>query len=130
MRDVKFYLLTQPRESLALPGEFAAATVDLSQVHWGQELALVADMGEQRTGGYAIALQELRPEPGGVQVVLQVHRPGPGAMVMQAITHPWCLVRIPAGELAEGSEVLVRDQHGHELARLQVRLGEEAAGEG
>lgn len=122
---MEFRLIMQPAESIQLPGQYTAATVDLQQIDWTSEFALVVDMGEQRTGGYAVDLQQLHPGADTVQVQLAVRRPRPGGMLLQAFTHPWCLVRIPRAGLPPVVPVVVTDQNGHALARLEARLEEE-----
>lgn len=118
---MRFLLFTSPRRRVELPGEFAPpAVVDLRPVDWGRELALVADMGEQRTGGYSVRVLRVQVEGGQAVVDLEVRRPGPGSLVTQAITHPACLVRIPRQGLAPGAPIRVRDQQGAVLADLSA----------
>lgn len=119
---MRFHVITRPQARLYLPGQYAAAAVDLSGVDWEQEFALVADMGEQRTGGYAVAARGVQVAGGAARVQLEVHRPGPGSIVTQAFSHPWALVRIPRTGLPPEAHVDVQDQHGQTLAALQVQL--------
>ncbi|BDG59125.1 protease complex subunit PrcB family protein [Caldinitratiruptor microaerophilus] len=116
---MRFLLLSSPQPRVELPGEFAPpAVVDLRPVDWERELALIADMGEQRTGGYSVRVLGVKVESGQALVDLEVRRPAPGGLVTQAITHPACLARIPRAGLAPGARIRVRDQQGDVLADL------------
>lgn len=116
---MRFLVIREPRPRVELPGAFAPpAVVDLEPVDWGRELALVVDMGEQRTGGYGVRPLQVRVEGGDAVVDLEVRRPAPGSFVTQAVTHPACLVRIPLAGLGPGAVIRVRDQSGVDLAHL------------
>lgn len=118
---MRFHLLTDPVEHLDLPGVFGPPVhLSLADVRWDQEVVLVADMGEQRSAGYAVRHLDSGPEAGGAVVQLEVQRPRPGAMVAMVITHPTCMVRIPRDWVAGGGSVRVLDQNGLELSRLGV----------
>lgn len=121
---MEFHLITAPQQEVRLPGDDfgVPAVVSLELVDWTQEFALVADMGEQRTGGYALVLQGVRVDGGVAAVDIEVRRPGPGSFVTQALTHPALLVRVPRAGLGAGARVVVRDQNGQTLAQLEPRL--------
>lgn len=129
---LRFHVITAPRSELRLAGaEFGVpAVVNLAAVDWEREFALVADMGEQRTGGHGLVLRQVSVADGDVTVELEVRRPGPGSFVVQALTHPALLVRVPRAALAAGARLVVRDQDGRTLATLQPGVPQGGGGAG
>ncbi len=118
---MEFHVVTHHQGDFRLPGEGPRALVNLETVDWIQEFAVVADMGEQRTGGYALLLRSVAVENGEATVDLEVRRPAPGSIVMQVLTRPTLLIRIPRAGLVPDGRVTVRDQEGRRLAQLQLR---------
>jgi len=110
------------QSSVRLPGSYLSPTVNLTGVDWSREAVVIVDMGEQRTGGYSVAVRSVRVQaPNRVELHLEVQRPGPGVMVTQALTHPYAVARIPLAGLSEGPVALVAfDQAGTEVARRVV----------
>ncbi|HWI61717.1 MAG TPA: protease complex subunit PrcB family protein [Symbiobacteriaceae bacterium] len=119
---MKLQLVTGPEGLAPLSGEFMRPSVALPEVDWTREAVLVLDMGEQRTGGYRIAVTGVARTPAGeVEVSLEVQKPAPGSFVAQVITHPYAVARVPR-EWLTGAPIVGRDQHGHELIRQVVSL--------
>lgn len=117
-------LVTEPARQVLLPGQLFSAAVDLSGVNWEREIAVVVDMGEKPTGGYAVKVTGI-DLAGAEQVFIDLHltQPGPGDMVTQAFTHPHAVARIPRVGLRPGEMILLaRDQRGREVARQVVQL--------
>lgn len=107
-----------------LPGEYVPSVVAFPPMDWGQEVAVVVDMGEQRTAGYGVTVTGVQQAPTGeVELLLEVRQPGRGQFVAQVLTHPYAVARVPRAWL-KGDEVTVigRDQHGREVIRQAVRL--------
>lgn len=121
---MQFHVITEPQAALTLRGEElgAPAVVNLESVDWEREFAVVADMGEQRTGGYGLVLRSVSVENGSATIDVEIRRPSRGSMVIQVISHPTLLVRVPRAGLGPGARVVVRDQDGNELARLEPPL--------
>lgn len=121
---MEMIVVAAPRQEVELAGRMQRATVSLTGVDWGREIVVVVDMGEQRTGGYAVRLLEARlAAPDRVELSLEVERPGPGSFAIQAFTHPYTVVRIPRAWLGSGQTTLVAcDQAGGEVACRVVRL--------
>ena len=61
-----------------------------------RETLLFLSAGLRPTGGYRVAVTDVRCDGAKVLVLWTVQGPPPGAMVSQALTHPMALVRIPA----------------------------------
>lgn len=78
----------------------AAPALDFSQ-----QAVLAVYMGEQRTGGYAIEITGVELTNGKLRVTVRQTRPGQGAMVTQALTQPFHVVRIP--KVPAGTQVEV-----------------------
>lgn len=115
-------LVDEPQQQVRLAGSMVSPAVSLAGVDWAHEVAVVVDMGEQRTGGYAVSVQGARVAgPDRVELALDVQRPGPGMFVTQAFTHPYAVARVPRSELGKGTVTLVAyDQGRTEVARRVV----------
>ncbi|HEX6939025.1 MAG TPA: protease complex subunit PrcB family protein [Longimicrobiales bacterium] len=66
----------------------------LPAVDFDRETVLVAAMGRQPTGGYAIEIEQVYRAPDEVVAVVAETRPGEGCMTAQAITAPVFVARI------------------------------------
>lgn len=120
---MEFHLVATPREKIDLPGDLMSASVSLAGVNWANEVALVIDMGERRTGGYRVAVRDFQVSEGLLDLHLQVTQPGPDAFVIQVLTRPYALCRLPRVALGAGPLTIVaRDQTGAEVARQVVQL--------
>lgn len=117
-------LVAEPQEQVRLPGNLVSPTVSLAGVDWANEVAVVVDMGEQRTGGYAVSVRGVTVAGSDrVELALDVQRPGPGMFVTQAFTHPHAVARVPRAGLSKGPVTLVAyDQGRTEVARRVVTL--------
>ena len=107
-----------------LPGRYARPAVTLPAIDWATEAALVVDMGEQRTGGYGVAVTDMKQGGSGeVELHLSVRRPDRHAFVAQVITHPHAVANVPRAWLQGGPTTVVAiDQNGQEVARQVVQL--------
>jgi hypothetical protein len=117
-------LVAEPREWVELQGSMRPETAKLTGVNWDRELALIIDMGEQRTGGYAVKVTGVNLGGGDeINVDLNITKPGPGSFVTQVLTHPYAVTRIPRVGLRPGTiTVTARNQAGAEVARQVVTL--------
>ncbi|MFZ5823960.1 MAG: protease complex subunit PrcB family protein [Bacillota bacterium] len=117
-------LVKGPQQQLQLPGSMVSPAVSLAGVDWDHEVAVVVDMGEQRTGGYAVSVQSARVTgPDRIELSLHVQRPGPGMFVTQAFTHPHAVARVARAGLGKGPVTVVAyDQSQTEVARRVVSL--------
>lgn len=117
------YLIRQQINSLRLEGRMRSAAVDLGEVDWSSEAALVIDLGEQRTGGWSVRVESAQvAAPDRIELTLQVGRPQPGMMVIQAFTRPYALYRLPAAGLGAGPVTVIgRDPQGREILRQVVQ---------
>jgi hypothetical protein len=89
------------------------------EIDFGRDGVLLIRMGEKPSGGYALTLS---PERSCVQgrtacVAVQWIEPDKGAMVTQALTRPYLLVRMRKGAY---QRIVVKDQHGHERLALDL----------
>jgi hypothetical protein len=62
-----------------------------------RETLLAVFLGSKPTGGYGAEVRGVTLEGGDLFVDLVESAPGPGAMVTQALTSPWLIVRVPRG---------------------------------
>ncbi|MDB4893784.1 MAG: Tetratricopeptide repeat-containing protein [Firmicutes bacterium] len=117
-------LVAEAREGVDLQGSMRPETAKLSGVNWEREFALIIDMGEQRTGGYAVQVTGVNLGGGDeINVDLNITKPGPGSFVAQVVTHPYAVARIPRVGLRPGTiTVTARNQAGAEVARHTVTL--------
>lgn len=121
---MEFMLVTGPADSITLSGDLGAVPVPLPGISWDREVAVVVDMGEQRTGGYGVKVTGIRlAEADEVHLTLEVVTPPPGAVVAQVITHPYAVTRLPRVGLRSGPiQIIGVDQHGREIGRQVVEL--------
>lgn len=117
-------LVGTPRERMVLPGSMVSATVPLGGVDWSQEVALIIDMGERRTGGYAVEVVGVTTTGGAqIHLDLRVVQPSPGDFVTQVLTHPYSVAKVSRGAFSSGPvTVVARNQHGVEVIRQVVSL--------
>lgn len=117
-------MVAGPQEQVRLAGRMMSPSVSLSAVDWSHEVAVVVDMGEQRTGGYGVAVRRVQVAgPDRVELSLDVRRPEPGMFVTQAFSHPYAVARVPKAGLGKGPVTLLAfDQRGAEVARRVVSL--------
>ncbi len=57
-------------------------------VDFDRSMVLVATMGTQRSGGYAILIDRAYREDGALVAVVRTLTPGPACMTMQSLTSP------------------------------------------
>lgn len=121
---MELVLVTTPRERVTLQGDMVNATVSLAGVDWEREAVLIVDMGEQRTGGYAVAVHQVQVQaPDHIRVQLNVTQPGPGHFVPQVLTHPYAVGHIPRSGLAGGAVTIEgTDQRGAQIVRQVINL--------
>jgi hypothetical protein len=55
---------------------------------------LILSMGEKPSGGYAIGIDNVTETDKNIIVTIKETAPAPGAMVTNAFTAPYCVVRI------------------------------------
>jgi hypothetical protein len=67
-------------------------------VDFSEEAVVVLLLGERRTGGYSIAIEQIIDRRESVEVVVEVTRPEPGAMVTQALTSPFYIAAVPVAD--------------------------------
>lgn len=58
------------------------------------------NLGERRTGGYAVGIEQILERRGAVEVVIRVDAPAEGAMVTQALTSPYYIASLPVTDTA------------------------------
>ena len=66
-----------------------------TEVDFDSEMVIALFMGRQSTGGYAIEVDEVRVDERRATVYYRERHPDRGAMVTQALTSPYHLVRLP-----------------------------------
>jgi hypothetical protein len=55
---------------------------------------LYIGLGRRPTGGYGIAIQDIKRENEGLIITYKEIKPAEGAMVTQAITYPWIVIKV------------------------------------
>ncbi len=72
---------------------------ELPPVDFTQEMVVGYFWGEKPTAGYRVELTEVVAEATRLVVRVEVGSPPPGAPVLQVLTQPYHLVRLPRSEL-------------------------------
>jgi hypothetical protein len=67
----------------------------LAAVDFSREVVLVAAMGRQPSGGYAVRLEAAQQDDQAVTVTVRTVVPGAGCVVPQVVTSPVDLARLP-----------------------------------
>lgn len=121
---MQLIMVSGPQEQVRLAGSLGSRSVSLAGIDWSREVAVVVDMGEQRSGGYGVSVLAARVAgPHRVELELEVRRPGPGMFVTMAFTHPYAVARVDRDGLGEGPVTLVAyDQDRSEVARRVVAM--------
>ena len=65
-----------------------------------RETLLALFLGPKPSGGYGLEVRGVTVEGGDLFVDVVETAPEPGAIVTQALTHPWLLLRVPRGGIA------------------------------
>lgn len=68
---------------------------DAPVLDFAGQSVVVASLGEKNTGGYSVEVTGVELVNGKLKVTVHESKPGPGAMVTQALTQPYHIVRIP-----------------------------------
>jgi hypothetical protein len=97
-----------------------ALAAGLVQIPWSRESVIAVFAGQKPTGGYSVAVREIRQEGNDLVVLVEETRPGPGDIVTQALTHPWAMVTVAQPELAMA---WVRDAYTNDLIGVARPLG-------
>ena len=101
--DTAQYRLIRSQEALRDAWNVAHGAVltppPLPSVDFARETILGIFLGPRPTGGYGVAVQGVSVEGSDLFVDLEFRSPGAGAMVTQALTNPWAIVRVPRGGL-------------------------------
>lgn len=119
---MQFRVLTEQVSELTLGGT-TGAVIRFDRVDWSHEVVLVADLGEQRTGGYSVRFRGIRVEDNAIEASVEVTRPGPGAMLIQILTRPYATTTVSRSLLSPGPiSVRFTDATGAELGRVQASL--------
>lgn len=64
-----------------------------------REMAVAIFLGERRSGGYSVRIDEAGPRDGRFVVTYRESPPPAGTLVPQALTYPWALVVVPRSDL-------------------------------
>jgi len=97
------------------------------RVRFDDEFVLCVYQGTKPTGGYEIAVGEVRLDGNALRVALELRQPDPGAMLIQVITNPYAIYKVELPQAARGhskpSELQIQfvQRTGDGDSKLQVR---------
>jgi len=66
----------------------------IPDIDFSRETIVAVFMGKKNTGGYGVAVEEVREEKGKLIVAIKETKPSSGAMAITVITQPFCIVKI------------------------------------
>jgi hypothetical protein len=66
----------------------------LPEVDFRRESVIAIFLGQRPTGGYGISVVDLLLDNNEIYLDVRLTRPAPDAMVTQALTSPWLMVRV------------------------------------
>lgn len=80
----------------ALTSDFAPSSGSLPEIDFTKELVIAVFLGEQRTGGYAVEIEEINvlEKEAEAVVTVAVTRPNPQDIVTQVLTQPLHIVKV------------------------------------
>lgn len=88
-----FEILTEPNEIRMLQNDaFLKKKIRATDVQ--KSNFLILNMGEKPTGGYSIGVESVEKVKDSIVVKVKEISPEEGAMVTQAVTYPYCVVKI------------------------------------
>lgn len=92
--NIRFYeILTEPNEIRMLQNDKVLknkiSTVDVLKSNF-----VILNMGQQPTGGYSIGVESVKEANDSIHIKVNEVNPISGAMVTQAITYPYCVIKI------------------------------------
>ncbi len=92
--NIQFYeIVSEQKEiNMLLNDEFLKDKIKAADVSTSNFVIL--NMGEKRTGGYSITVENVRETSDKIYVKVKEFSPEPGAMVTQAFTYPYAIVKI------------------------------------
>lgn len=91
---IRFYeILTEPNEIKMLQNDkqlkSKISTADIQQSNF-----VILNMGQKNSGGYEITVDKVEETANNIIISVKESGPEPGAMVTQALTNPFCVVKI------------------------------------
>ncbi len=91
-------VVTGPEDWEELRGSFqhSQELPEDPEIDWEEEMIIAVFMGEQRTGGYRIEIDELTQTNGELSVQIKRSEPEPGQPVTQALTYPYHIIKTEA----------------------------------
>jgi hypothetical protein len=92
--SIEFYeILSEPSEIKMLLNDpnlkGKINTNDLNQANF-----IILNMGEKHTGGYSIGISTIAETADAIVIKVKNTNPDPGSIVTQALTNPFCVVKI------------------------------------
>jgi len=92
--NIHFYeILTEPNEIKMLQNDQQLKN-KITAIDVQNSNFVILNMGEKNTGGYSITIESVAETEKNIIINVKESSPDPGAMVTQAITYPFCVVRI------------------------------------
>jgi hypothetical protein len=67
-------------------------------IDFSQEMVVALFLGERPTGGYEIEVTRVERTDTGLSIRFRVKKPEPGAMLMQVLTQPFHLIKLPRAD--------------------------------
>lgn len=92
--NIKFFeILTEPNEIKMLENDPLLAA-KMKQTDISNSNYVILNMGEKNTGGYSIGIEKVEETDKNIIITVKEKNPAPDAMVTQAITYPYTVVKI------------------------------------
>ena len=98
VREPAQVVIRSPNEWAAFWGRHTQAQTrppPTPPVDFSRDMVVVLFMGERATGGYEIEVTNVERTDVGLSIRYRTRSPDPGAMLIQALTQPFHLIRLP-----------------------------------
>nr|WP_198999539.1 protease complex subunit PrcB family protein [Flavobacterium sp. ASV13] len=92
--NIKFFeILTEPNEIKMLEND-PLLKDKMKHDDIGNSNYVILNMGEKNTGGYSIGIEKVEETDKNIIITVKENNPAPDAMVTQAITYPYTVVKV------------------------------------
>jgi hypothetical protein len=81
-----------------------AVPVEMRRILWSDEIVIGLFTGNKITGGYSIAVSQIKADPPLLKIFFDELSPRPGMMVTQAVAFPGLLIAVRRTDLSTGCQ--------------------------
>lgn len=99
--SIQFYEILTEEKEIAMLQKDEQLRHKISADDLKKSTFVILNMGEKPTGGYSINVKEAIEDDTKITLILKETSPAPGAMVTQALTYPFAVVKVNSRKIIE-----------------------------